>query len=371
MSDQPPLPPIVIFSFTREDYLRRLCASLRTQQGVRLEEGRVHLVQDGARSPRSGNVYGDPARIEASIAAFREAFPGGHVHASADNLGIAMNIQRGEALVFETLDAEVGYFFEDDLELGPWYLATLEAMRAQLGAHPEIGYFAAYGDHRRVSDPDAPKLVPLEHHWGFGLTRRCWRAMQPWLQPFLRTYGRVDYQMRPDLAIAELYLDKPVAHTASSQDVAKTMACADLGFARVNTDVCFARYIGERGESFSPAGFTRLGFPAMAYATERPRHAPAITPAAVEEIIRAKRASCTEFRQTAFPARLEELRGRILNPDRLVTREELDQLWRLLMDRAPDAADYYANTVGRRTVREVRTALLRSREARGKSFYMV
>ena len=100
--------PIVIFAFSRPDYLRRLCASLRAQEGFAVEGRSVHLLQDGSRSPRSGVVYADPATIEASIAAFREAFPEGSVHAAPHNLGIAMNIQRGEELVFRELDAEVG-----------------------------------------------------------------------------------------------------------------------------------------------------------------------------------------------------------------------------------------------------------------------
>jgi len=363
--------PIVIFSFARPDYLRRLCASLKRQNEVTVADGQVHLVQDGARSPRSGVVYGDPAMIEESIAVFREAFPGGLVHAARDNLGIAMNIQRGEELVFRTINAEVGYFFEEDLELGPWYLATLEGIRRQIPAHPAIGYFAAYGDHNNPSDPDAPRLVPLEHHWGFGLTRRCWNAMQPWLAPFQEVYQEVDYQARPDLRIVELYSDKAVSHMASSQDVAKTMACADLGFARVNTDVCYARYIGARGESFRPSDFTGLGYDAMFYVTKRPEHPLVVTADAVEEIARSKRESCTEHRKHAFVSELEAMRRQLRNPDRPVTREEIDSLWWLLMDRLPESEEYYAENVGRNSVRQVRRALLQSTEAKAKSFYLV
>ncbi|TPG59176.1 hypothetical protein EAH89_07490 [Roseomonas nepalensis] len=366
-----PPAPIVIFAFSRPDYLRRLCASLRAQEGFAVDGRQVHLLQDGARSPRSGVVYGDPAAIEAGIAVFREAFPEGSVHAAPHNLGVAMNIQRGEELVFRGLGAEIGYFFEEDLELGPRYLATLEAIRAQAAAHPRLGYFAAYGDHQAASDPDAPRLVPLEHHWGFGLTRRCWEAMQPWLRPFLEVYAEVDYQARPDLRIVGLYADKPVSHMASSQDVAKTMACADLGFARVNTDVCYARYIGARGESFRPADFASLGYDSMAYVTRAPKQPPAVTAAEIERIAREKRDACTAHRGDAYAQALEALGQRIGNPDRPVTRAEIDRLWWLLMDRLPEDEGYYAENVGRITLREVRRALLQSGEAQAKSFYMV
>lgn len=362
--------PILIFSFARPDYLRRLLESMKAQKGVTIADDQVHLLQDGSRSRRSGIVYGAPERIEASIATFREIFPGGHVHAAPDNLGIAMNLHRGEKLAFETLKAEVAYFFEEDLELGPRYLAMMDQLRTLLAPNPQIGYFACYGDHRRLSDPEAPKLVPMEHHWGFALTRRCWQAMQPWLKPFHDIYAQVDYQARPHLGLVELYEDKPVSSTASSQDVAKTMACADLGFARVNTDVCYARYIGAQGESFQPEQFARLGFDEMSYVSSMPARPPEAPPALIEGIIAAKRAECADHRQHAFPGKLEEMRTRLFNPDRPVTREEIDWLWRLVMDRVPTDEAYYAQNVGQRTLRQIRRSLLRSKEAQGKGFYL-
>lgn len=362
--------PIIIFSFTRPDYLRKLCESLKAQKGVTIADEQVHLLQDGARSRRSGITYGEPERIEASIATFREVFPKGHVHASPDNLGIALNLHRGEKLAFDTLKAEVAYFFEEDLELGPSYVAMLETLRRLLAPHKNIGYFACYGDHHRVSDPQAPKLVPMEHHWGFALTRRCWKAMQPWLKPFHEVYSQVDYQARPHLRLVELYQDKAVSSTASSQDVAKTMACADLGFARVNTDVCYARYIGAQGESFQPAHFEKMGFADMAYVDSLPGTPPVVTPQAIQEIIDTKRAACAAHRQNAFPAQLEAMRQRMFNPDQPVTREQIDWLWRLVMDRLPSDEAYYTQNVGQRTLRQIRRSLLRSKEAQGKGFYL-
>ncbi|SHI73351.1 hypothetical protein SAMN02745194_00974 [Roseomonas rosea] len=362
--------PIIIFSFTRPDYLRKLCESMKAQQGVLIPDSQVHLLQDGARSRRSGITYGDPELIEASIATFREVFPGGHVHASPENLGIALNLHRGEKLAFDTLKAEVAYFFEEDLELGPAYVAMLEQLRRLLLPHKNVGYFAAYGDHQREADPEAPNLVPMEHHWGFALTRRCWKAMQPWLKPFHEVYSQVDYQARPHLRIVELYQDKAVSSTASSQDVAKTMACADLGYARLNTDVCYARYIGAQGESFQPAQFEKLGFGNMAYVEALPANPPEATPEIIARIIDDKRAACAAHRRNTYPAKLEEMRQRMFNPDRPVTREEIDWLWRLVMDRLPGDEAYYAQNVGQRTLRQVRRSLLRSKEAQGKGFYL-
>ncbi|WP_270938252.1 hypothetical protein [Falsiroseomonas oryzae] len=362
--------PVILFAFTRPDYLRRLCLSLKAQQGVVLPDAQLHLLQDGARSRRSGLTYGDPARIAESIAVFREHFPGGHVHAAPENLGIAMNLLRGETLAFRTLRADIAYFFEEDLELGPCYLAMLEALSRGVGRHPRLGYFAAYGDHRRESDPQAPQLVPLEHHWGFGLTRRCWLAMQPWLQPFHKVYAEVDYQARPHLRIVELYGEKGVSSMASSQDVAKTMACAELGFARVNTDVAFARYIGAQGESFRPDRFAAHGFAAAEVATTMPARLPEAPTELIERIIAEKRDACAAHRRDAYDAELAEMRRHMFNPDRPATREEVEWLWRLVMDRLPGNEEYYAKNVGIRTLRQIRRSLLRSREAQGKGFFL-
>jgi hypothetical protein len=365
-----PIPwPILIISFNRPDYLRRLCASLKAQQGVALNETNIHLMQDGGRSPRSGLGYATEEEIAESIAVFREAFPKGQVHASPDNLGIAMNMLRAERHAFVTLKAHGGYFFEDDLELGPCYLAVMEAMRQTFRAHPKVGYFAAYGDHRRGGDPSAPTLVPMEHHWGFGLKRICWQAMQPWLKPFHQVYAEVDYQARPHLRIVEIFEQKQVSSMNSSQDVAKTMACAELGFARVNTDVSYARYIGEQGQSFRPATFERLGFHEMRYVEHMPDRLPEVTGEIVAAIAERKRAACVAHRQERYPAELAEMRTRLFNPDRPATREEIEWLWRLLMDRVP-GDDVLDRLAGKRTLRQVRRQLLRNREAQAKGGFL-
>ena len=76
----------------------------------------------------------------------------------------------------KTLDQPLGYFFEDDLEPGPLYLAALEAVRrATEPFAAKVGHFAAYGDHRM--QPPGPEVGfrPLGHHWAFGLRRDAWR----------------------------------------------------------------------------------------------------------------------------------------------------------------------------------------------------
>lgn len=258
--------PIVLYAFDRPDYLDRVAASLAAQRGVVLDPSRIFLVQDGAVSPRSGKRFAADADIAGSIAAFRRHFPDSPMLASPHNLGVARNILRGERLVFDELNAELGYFFEDDLELGPWYLLALERLKALTAPYPRVAYFGAYGDHRRDYPGPLVKYIPLEHHWGFGLRRHAWRRMMRWLEPYYALLEGRDYNARDHAAIYELFRPLGIASEASSQDAAKSIACLELDMTRLLTTVSFGRYIGERGNSFSPQHFRTMGFDRMTIA---------------------------------------------------------------------------------------------------------
>lgn len=252
--------PIILYSFDRPDYLERVCTGLRAQRGVRINWRRVWLVQDGGISRHSGRIFAGQDAIRGCIDTFRRIIPEGQVLDSAANLGVAFNILRGERLVFETLDAELGYFFEDDLELGPYYLWALEQLRARTEPLERVAYFGAYGDHRRDYPGPVVKYIPLEHHWGFGLYRRAWRPVMKALQPFYALLEGCDYNDRDHRKIFRLWEGLSIASEASSQDAAKSIACLELGLSRVLTTVSFGRYIGERGNSFSPEHFRNMGF---------------------------------------------------------------------------------------------------------------
>ncbi|MDJ0388362.1 hypothetical protein QMO56_09575 [Roseomonas sp. E05] len=276
--------PIILYSFDRPRYMERVCASLAAQRGVRFDPRRVWLLQDGAVSARTGRRYGDVRAIAESVAVFRQHFPQGQVLESGDNLGVARNILRGERLVFEELGAELGYFFEDDLELGPWYLFALEELRARTAPFERVAYFAAYGDHRRDYPGPEVKYIPLEHHWGFGLRRHAWLRMMEWLAPYYALLGDLDYNDRPHRQIFELYRPLSIATEASSQDAAKSIACLELGMTRLMTTVSFGRYIGERGNSFSPQHFRDMGFDRMRIAPSETYTFMPLTEAKLDEI---------------------------------------------------------------------------------------
>jgi hypothetical protein len=362
--------PIVIYSFSRPAYLEKLLISIKQQKGIRISGNFIHLLQDGAVSPRSGVAYCEQSTIDECVRIFKKHFPGGFVHLAPHNLGIAMNVFRGEELVFRVMDRDIGYFFEDDLELGPHYIAMLERVREEASKYERVGYFAAYGHHRAKSNPQHAKFISLEHHWGFGLKRSCWEAMLPWLSDFFTIWKEVDYKGRPHLRLLECYLSKDVASNQTSQDVARTMACASLGFARINTDVCYARYIGAEGQSFRPESFERNGFHEMNFVEHLPETLAPLSEEFVDSVIASKREFHTRYRNDQLEPYLSGMRAKFFNPDVPVTREDIDALWRLLLDRLPDDEGYYARTIGAKTIRQLRTGLLKSIEARSKSFFL-
>ena len=69
-------------------------------------------------------------------------------------------------------------------------------------------------------------------------------------------------------------------------------------------------------------------------------------------------------------AQLAEMGQRLFDPDRPATRQDIEEVWRVLLDRLPEDEAYFARNVGHRTVRQIRTTLLRSREGRSKTFYL-
>jgi hypothetical protein len=355
--------PVVIFAFNRPDYLAALCRGLLAQTQVKVDPSRVHLMQDGAVSARTGRRHALPGMIERSAAVFREHFPQGHVHQSPHNLGIAENILRGQALAFETLDAPVAYFFEDDLEPGPLYIAALEAMRAASEPFADrVAYFAAYGDRRGVQTGPLVRWRPLANLWGFGLRREAWRRIQDWLQPWWEEIRRNDYRARNALRIMEFWRTKPIARNATSQDGAMEAACAAVGLARIGTDVCFARYIGAVGEHLSPQKFKERGFETMRWA-ERDLFSFAPFDAAIpENFVAGAYGTFETYRREGLEGDIARLKARTDDPDRLASEAEIHALWCLLLDRRQAPEPFLAQHAGKSTIRAVRRALVRRPE---------
>jgi hypothetical protein len=355
--------PVVIFSFDRPEYLDRLCAGLRAQVQVRPDPGRVVLMQDGAVSALTGHRHGRPAQIQRSIEVFRGHFPEGQVMAAPHNLGIAENILRGQRHVFETMDCEAGYFFEDDLEPGPLYLAALEAMRAATEPLADrVGYFAAYGPHKDPAPGPEVGWRQLGHHWGFGLRRDAWRRIQSRMGDWWEEIRRNDYRARNRLRLFELWRRREVAVDGLGEDAATEVACLELGLARLNTSVCFGRYIGVEGEHFNAAVFRRLGFEGMRWAEGEAFALAPLGAARVAEIAAGHHRARAAWRQEKLEPLIARIAAERDDPDRLVTEAEIATLWHLLLDRRAVPPGVVARHAGRTRLRDLRREIVRMEE---------
>lgn len=254
--------PIAIMSFNRPGMLERVLVSLKAQT-LPVAEQRVHLFQDAARNPFGGTSRATEEDIAACIGVFHRHFPDGVVHEAPHNLGIALNFDRAERFFFETLGAELGIFFEDDMVLSPHYLDALERLSAFALAEEKVGYVAAYGNHRALPEEHARRrreIVPMEHNWGFALTRRQWNRQRDIVDGYLALLRNVEYRKRPIGRIREYFAKLGLPALGTSQDKAKEVASAILGTARVMTFPTYGHYIGEIGEHFTTDLYEGLEF---------------------------------------------------------------------------------------------------------------
>lgn len=256
-------PPIVVMSFNRPHYLERVLGSLKGQAGITLDDHPIYLFQDGSVNRHSGKRHARDEDIDRSIALFERFFPAGKSRPSPDNLGVALNFERAEREVFDTLDAPYAIFLEDDLELGPYYLKTMLHLAEMVLARQDIGYFAAYGKHLSTREHQmacADQIIPLNHNWAFGLTQAQWRRSQPYVAEYLDLVRDLDYRDRPHEDIFKLTQSWGAGAPGSSQDVIKSIACYLTGGCKINTTPAFGQYIGETGLHSNPELFSRMGF---------------------------------------------------------------------------------------------------------------
>lgn len=255
--------PIIVMSFNRPKYLEEVLRSIKAQKGVSVSDDRFHLFQDGSASERSGKRYADEADIDASCDLFLQYFPNGRVHRAEFNLGVALNFDRAERFVFDTLGAEAAIFLEDDLVLGPYYLRTMERLWDLAAARDDIGYFSAFGMHKASLDQQrkfADRIEPDMQNWAFGLTRKQWLKSAPYVDQYLDLVRGVDYRDRPHDKIAALYARWGVPVKTSSQDTAKSIACHLTGSVKIKTYPVFGQYIGREGLHATPRLYEASGF---------------------------------------------------------------------------------------------------------------
>jgi hypothetical protein len=349
--------PVTIVSFDRPQYLERVCLSLKAQHHIRLRDDRVVLAQDGAVNAISGRRAARDDNIEQCVRIFRRHFPRGQVLDHSRNIGVALNIRRAETFVFEDMNCEHGYFFEDDLELGPVYLHIMERMRTAFTPDMRVAYWAAYGNHRKEMTGPEVTLQPMRWNWGFGLFRQPWRDMMTELDGYFSIISKVDYAYRPYLSLFNLMKNGDFAVGGTSQDAFRMIAAAKLGYARVMTDVCFARYIGEEGLHSTPQNFRLAGFHRMRAVSEGAFSLQA-TREAVDEVRDRAALHMRRFRSLQLDELLDNWRARFDDEDRLVSEEETRTLFRLLTDIRTPPPKSLMDAAGKITIREMRGRIL-------------
>ena len=253
--------PIAIMSFNRPDYLAQLIDPLMAQRGG-VAGRRIALFQDGFWSPTMNARHADPALIRRCVDVFCDRVPQGEVFESDTNLGIAMNIDRAERFVFETVGASAGIFFEDDLVLGPVYLTVLEHLIKLALADERIGYVAAFGNVQASPEQqleNARKLRPLHLLWGFGLTRRHWLKCRPYVMQYLKLVRDVDYRRRDhgeDFGARHQLGCQARRHRAGSNQIVRHCSLGQPS----STRRYHMRNISEKGSHFTPEIFAQWAF---------------------------------------------------------------------------------------------------------------
>ena len=257
--------PVVVMSFDRPHYLEAVLKGLVAQLNCDLANRSISLFQDGAVNAISGEQRGDQKDVDACAQLFRQYFPDGNVLQSSTNLGTALNFDRAEKYVFETLGANAAIFFEDDLEITPHYVFSLDHLLMHALADERVGYVAVYGYHRTPlgEQRQAPgKLIPLQHNWGFGLTKRQWQKTREYTDAYLDVVSANDYRSRDAARVRELFASWKLGYPGSSQDIAKTLACCLTGAVKLNIQACLGKYLGATGVHMTKEMYEQLGYEA-------------------------------------------------------------------------------------------------------------
>jgi hypothetical protein len=262
---------IAVMSFDRPRYLERVLQTVVAQDPFETAGAVFYLFQDGSISPRTAKTYGKRDQMDVSVTTFRDYLPGGHVFQAEINLGVAMNFDRAERVLFEENDYEAAIFLEDDLILQPSYFRIMEDLLNRVRDREDIGMVSARGYRNDTPLPDQrfrAREVRLmdEHNWAFGMTRRAWQARDRVMRPYLDIVGGIDYRERDQgerkvaLKMLQQSLGRHGHGYLTSQDSMKNMAFEILGLNRITTYINNARYIGKEGEHSNADKFAQRGY---------------------------------------------------------------------------------------------------------------
>ena len=155
--------------------------------------------------------------------------------------------------------------------LSPHYLNVLDHLTTLSLDDPRVGYTAAYGTYTATierQNANSHGYIALGQHWAFSLSRRQWLMNSPYVDEYLDLIRNCDYRDRNDDRIFELFSSWGFGNPASSQDAAKGLACCLNRTVKLNTFVCYAKYIGAEGTHGTAEFFDAMGFANAAFFPE-------------------------------------------------------------------------------------------------------
>jgi hypothetical protein len=357
--------PIAVMSFNRPDFLAETLQSLQNQADGAVEGHDLHLFQDGAINRWSKMRYAAQADIDRCMDIFKAAFPAGTIHYTGDNIGICENFCRAEEFFFRTKEYETAWFFEDDMVLSPVYFRMMERLQNFAERTPRVAYFSAYGNHYAGPAEVAAnrrEVITLDHHWAFGLRRDPWLKLQTVLSGYYELVRGQDYARRYHRGIFAYFEKSGLVPRGSSQDAAKTWACARLGLLRLRTFAPFARYIGTQGAHMTPEKFAELGFAGTIMEQQEIPDLQFPNDDAMQDMLDEQRNVLLEVYRKEYVQIFRGLPVRKYNPMREATAEDVIGAYRLLLNRNPESQAVIDGHAGKTAVFTLIRGLLRSRE---------
>lgn len=261
---------IAVMSFDRPHYLERVLQNVVAQKPFSNARPDFFLFQDGSASERTGTILGDPDKIAKAQELFARYLPDGRIFASPFNLGVALNFDRAENVLFESLGYQSAIFLEDDLLLQPSYFRIMEALLEIAAKRDDIGMVSARGyrnDTPIAEQRRRAREIRLmdEHNWGFGMLREAWRERDRVLRPYLELVASIDYRkrdrgtMKSRLAALQKSFSRHGRGYLTSQDSMKNLAFELLGLHRITTFTNNAKYIGRIGLHSNEQKFVARG----------------------------------------------------------------------------------------------------------------
>ena len=247
-----PRPPRVAISFFSFDRHRLARLTLGRVLRFKPADWTLRVWQDGAQARHSGRVVGDAGRIRRNLEMFEQL--GLDVEYEPDvNNGTALNFWAAERWTFETMQADIGIFLEDDIVISRHFFSAMASLARLALNHPRVGAFSAFGDASidwRAQWLARRRLQPMHHRWGCGITRDYWLRSRVDYQIYLDLLAGCDYRERPAAAISDWLngLDhaSPISHI-TSQDGVRTAIMLKLGCFSIMTTPSYAVNIGKQG----------------------------------------------------------------------------------------------------------------------------